>query len=139
MLAMPDRKRVRFSEDIQATVLPYPASKEEFSRRWHSKRDKFLFKQELARDVRNIRRLLSTTPMETLEKDVLYWCLGLEALVSAQVTRYLKRMKEEHSSSIVKLQYRLTDEQLAAFAMSHSLQSKERAQELAAGNWEILT
>ena len=130
-------KQVRFSEDVHIHSFPH-LSKQEISRRWDSKRDKFLFKQELARDVWNIRHLLSTTPMEELEKEVLYRCLGLEALVSSQVTRYLKRMREEHSSSIVELQYRLSGEQLAAYSMSRSLQSRERAQNLALANWEIL-
>ena len=66
--------------------------------------------------------------------------LVFEALVSAQVTRLVRRMKVEveHSRSIVQMQHHLSDEQLAAYARRNSLQPRERAQELAAGNWEIL-
>ena len=130
-------KQVRFSDETRIHTLPYP-SEEELLQRWHSKKDKIIFKQGLVRDVRNIRHLLSSIPMEELEKEVLYWCLGLEALVSIQVTRFLREMKVRHSRSIVQLQHHLSDEQLAAYAMRSSLQSRERAHDLAAGNWEIL-
>ena len=130
-------KQVRFSEDNCFHSIRHQ-SKEELFQRWHSKEDKFLFKKELARDVQSIRHLLSSTPMEELEKEVLYWCLGLEVLVSIQVTRLVREMKVEHSRSIVQIQDYLSDEQLAAYAMRSSLQSRERAHNLAAGNWEIL-
>ena len=131
-------KQVRFSDDIRIRSFPYP-SKEELFQRWDSKKDKVLFKQELARDVQCIRHLLSSTPMEALNKEVLYWCLGLEALVSVQVTRLVRDMKVGHSRSIVQMQHHLSDEQLASYARRRSLQSRERAQELAAGNWQILS
>ena len=131
-------KHVTFSEDIHTRSFQYP-SKEELSQRWHSKEDKFLFKQELARDVRIIRHILSTVPMEALEKEILYWCLGLEALVSSQVTRHVREQREWHARSVEEMQYRLDADQLAVYAMKRSLQSRERAQNIAAGNWQILS
>ena len=131
-------KHVTFSEDVDIRSFQYP-SEEELSQRWHSTEDKFLFKLELARDVRGIRHYLSTTPIEALEKEILYWCLGLEALVSSQVTRHVKEQRELHVRSIEEVQYRLDEDQLAVYAMRRSLQSRERAQNIAAGNWDILS
>jgi hypothetical protein len=131
-------KQVRFSEDISILSFQYP-SKEEVSKRWHSKRDKAFFAQELVRDIRSIRYLLSITPMEMLEKETLYGCIGLEALVSGKVTNFVKEQKREHSRSVVGMQYRLSDDQLAEYAENRSLQSRERAQKLAAGYSAILS
>ncbi len=130
-------RRVSFSEDITLHCFQYP-SKEEVSRRWHSKNDRNRFKQELARDIRSLRCLLSITPMEDLEKEALYDCVGLEALMTSRVTRFVTEMRQEHSRSIVEMQDYLNEEQLAACAVSHSSQSRERAQKLAAGYLEIL-
>ena len=133
-----DSKQVSFSQDIAIVCFQYP-SREEVSKRWHSKRDKALFTQEMNRDIRSIRYLLSTSPMEEVEKETLYGCIGLEAHVSSKVTRFLKDMKQGHFRSIVEMQDCLSDEQLAAYAMIGSSQSREKAQELAAGYWAILS
>ena len=130
-------RRVSFSEDVTLHCFQYP-SKEEVSKRWHSKSVRNMFKQELARDVRSIRCLLSIAPMEDFEQEALYDCVGLEALMSSRVTRFVKDQKQEHSRSIVEMQDYLSEEQLAAYAESHSSQSRERAQKLAAGYLEIL-
>ncbi len=134
---MAKEKQVNFSEDVIVHYFQYP-SKEEVSKRWHSKSDKSFFTQELARDVRRLRGLLSVAPIEGLEKEALYDCVGLEALMSSRVMRFLKDHKREHSRSIVEMQDSLNDEQLAAYAASHSSQSRERAQQIAAGYLEIL-
>mmetsp|Transcript_14286 Transcript_14286/g.20285 ORF Transcript_14286/g.20285 Transcript_14286/m.20285 type:complete len:178 (-) Transcript_14286:135-668(-) len=131
------KRQVSFSEDVAIHNFQYP-SRDEVSKRWHSKRDRHLFTQELRRDVQCIRFLLSTTPMEALEKEALYMCIGLEALLSAKVTRALKERKRGYVHSIVEMQDSLSEEQLAAYAASHSSQSRERAQKLAAGYLEIL-
>ncbi|KAL7435872.1 hypothetical protein ACHAXM_004942 [Skeletonema potamos] len=131
-------KQVRFSKDVSIIIFTYP-SRDEVSQRWHSKRDKALFTQELVRDIRSIRMLLSITPMEELEKETLYGCIGLEALVSGKVTAFVKEKKREHSRKIVEMQYFLSDDQLAAYAESRSLQTRERAQKLAAGYLAILS
>ncbi len=129
--------KVRFSEDTDIHYFPYP-SREEISKRWHCRRDKYLFTQEMARDVRRIRYLLSTTPMEAVDKEALYVCVGLEAHLSSKVTRFLTEKKRGYTRSIVEMQHYLGEEQLAAYAMSHSSQSRERAQKLASGYFEIL-
>jgi len=77
--------------------------------------------------------------MEEVEKETLYWCIGLEAHVSSKVTRFLKDEKRGHTRSIVVMQDCLSDDQLAAYAITRSFQSRERAQKLAAGNWAILS
>ncbi len=129
--------KVSFCEDTVTHYFQYPSS-EEVSKRWHCKGDKYIFKQEMARDVRSIRCLLSTTPMEAVENEALYGCVGLEAHLSSKVTRFLKDKKRGHARSIVEMQHFLNEEQLAACAMSHSSQSRERAQKLASGYLEIL-
>ncbi len=86
-------------------------------KRWHSESDKYVFKQELARDVRRLRFLLSVTQIGDLEKEALYDCAGLEALVSSRVTRFLKDQKRRHSRSIVEMQDCLSEEQLAAYGI----------------------
>ena len=130
-------RQVSFSEDVTVQCFPYP-SREEVSKRWYSKSDRNTLKQELARDVRRLRFLLSVTPMGDLEKEALYDCVGLEALVSSRVTRFVREMRQGHASSIVDMQDSLSEEQLAAYAVSHSSQSRERAQKLATGYLEIL-
>ena len=131
-------RQVFFSDDITVRIFEYP-SRDEISKRWHSKADKALFRQELARDVRCIRFLLSATPMEALEKEAPYKCIGLEALLSAKVTRVLRENKRGHVRSIAQVQDSLSEEQLAAYAESRSSLSRERAQKLAAGYLEILS
>jgi hypothetical protein len=61
--ATDSKQQVSFSEDITIHSFQYP-SREEVSRRWDSKRDKSLYAQDMARDIRSIRFLLSITPME---------------------------------------------------------------------------
>ena len=136
-IAMTMERQVSFSEDVIVHCFQYPPT-DEVSKRWNSKRDKYFFEQEMARDVQSIRDLLSITPMENHEKEVLYDCVGLEALMSSKVTRFLKEKKRRHARSIVEMQYSLSEEKLAAYAASHSSQSRERAQKLAAGYSEIL-
>ena len=133
-------RQVSFSEDVTVQCFPFP-SREEVSKRWHSKSDRNTLKQELARDVRRLRFLLSVTPMGDLdlEKEALYDCVGLEALVSSRVTRFVRAIRQGHASSIVEMQDSLSEEQLAAYAVSQSSQSRERAQQLAAGYLEILS
>ncbi len=128
---------VSFCENTVTYCFQYPSS-EEVSKRWYCRRDKRVFMQEMARDVRSIRYLLSTTPMEAVENEALYGCVGLEAHLSSEVTRFLKDKKRGHARSIVEMQHFLNEEQLAACAMSHSSQSRESAQKLASGYLEIL-
>jgi len=108
-------------------------------RRWYSKRDKSIFKQEMKRDIQSIRYQLSITPMEALEKEILYGCIGLEAHVSSKVARFLEEKKRGYARSIVEMQDCLSDEQLAAYAEARSSESSERAQKLAAGYSSILS
>eukprot|EP00984_Skeletonema_dohrnii_P007627 scaffold2782_cov78-Skeletonema_dohrnii-CCMP3373.AAC.8 len=135
---MKTEKQVRFSEDVAVHCFQYP-SREEVARRWNSEQDKDVLTQEMIRDVRSIRHVLATTPMEELEKETLYGCVGLEALVSSRVMNFLKKRKREHSRSVVDMQAYLGGERLAAYAANRSFESRERAQKLAAGYSEILS
>ncbi len=76
--------------------------------------------------------------MEAVDKEALYGCVGLETHLSSQVTRFLTEKKRRYTRSIVEMQHFLGEEQLAVYAMSHSSQSRERAQKLASGYFEIL-
>ena len=58
VMAMTMERQVNFSEDVIVHCFLYP-SRDEVSKRWHSRRDKYFFEQEIARDVRSIRCLLS--------------------------------------------------------------------------------
>jgi hypothetical protein len=72
-----DSRQVSFSEDMTIHNFEYPSS-EEVSKRWQSKSDKVLSTSEMLRDIRSIRRLLTTRPIEELEKETLYgspWCM----------------------------------------------------------------
>jgi hypothetical protein len=133
-----DSKQVSFSQGIAIVSFQYP-SRKEASKRWYSKRDKCLFKQEMQRDIQSIRYQLSITPMEALEEEILYGCIGLEAYVSIKVTRFFKEKQREHARSIVEMQDCVCDEQLAAYAVARSSESIERAQQLAAGYSSILS
>eukprot|EP00985_Skeletonema_marinoi_P003672 scaffold1601_cov140-Skeletonema_marinoi.AAC.9 len=130
-------KQVRFSEDVAVHCFQYP-SREEVARRWNSEQDKDVLTRDMIRDVRSIRHVLATTPMEELEKETLYGCVGLEGLISSRVINFLKKRKREHSRSIVDMQAYLGGERLAAYAANRSFESRERAQKLAAGYSEIL-
>jgi hypothetical protein len=117
--------------------MKYPSRKER-SRRWNSKEERYLLEYELMCDVQEVQHLLSTTPMEAVEKEELYKCIGLENLLSRELMHYARDKKREHTRSIVKMQHMLSDGQLSACAMQSSSQSRERAQKLAAGYWVIL-
>jgi len=88
------------SEEMTIHNFEYPSS-EEVSKRWQSKSDKVLSTSEMLRDIRSIRRLLTTRPIEELEKETLYGCIGLEALLLNEITRFVKETKQGHSRSIV--------------------------------------
>jgi hypothetical protein len=132
------KNQVCFSRRVTRYWFQYP-DKQEVSKRWISKKDKTLFEQAMGHDVQSLRCLLTTTPMEEFENDILYDCIGLEALVSRQVMRFLKERKREHVRSVVKMQHCLNDKQLAEYSMSRSLSSRERAQQIAHGYLVILS
>ncbi len=131
-------RRVRFSDKVAVHSFLCP-SRNEVSKRWHSEQDKDGFKEQMAREVAFIQCLQSFTPMEDLEKEALYWFVGLEAYTSDQVARFVKELRQRHSRSIVEMQDCLSERLLAAYAESHSSESRERAQMIAAGYWEILS
>ncbi len=58
--------------------------------------------------------------------------------VTSRVTRFVDEMRRGHARSIVEMHYYMSEEQLAAFAVSHSSQTRERAQRFAAGYSGIL-
>ena len=130
-------RQVSFSAEVAVHCSRYP--KNEVSKRWYSTQDKEVFKEQTARDVAFIQYLQSFTSMEALEKEALYWFVGLEAHISEQVTRFVKELRQRHSRSIVEMQDYLSERLLSAYAESHSSESRERAQMIAAGYWEILS
>lgn len=130
-------KQIRFSDEVAVVCFPYP-SMEEVSRRWHSKTDKTAREFEMARDVQSIRRVLSTTPLDELEEEILYACIGLEALVTKRVMKFVKEKRRWHSRAIVEMQAYLMGDELAEYAQNSSLESRERAQQLAAGYAKML-
>ena len=134
---MKPEKQIRFSDEVAVVCFPYP-SMEEVSRRWHSKTDKTAREFEMARDVQGIRRVLSTTPLDELEEEILYACIGLEALVTKRVMKFVKEKRRWHSRAIVEMQAYLMGDELAEYAENSSLESRERAQKLAAGYAKML-
>ena len=131
-------RQVSFIKDVVVHYFQYPST-DEVTKRWNSKKDKHTFQQQLIHDVQSIRLLLSTTPMDALEKEVLYECVGLEALISIQVMRFVKEKRRRHTRSIVEMQDCLSEDHLSAYAESQSSESRERAQKIAAGNLKILS
>ena len=132
-------KQVRFSdEEVAVVCFQYPSS-EEVSTRWYSKKDKYAFEQEMVREVQSIRRGLSTTPLEEVPGWILYACVGLEALITKRVMRFVKEKRHWHSRSIVEMQAYLREDQLAEYAENSSFESRERAQKLAAGYAKMLS
>jgi hypothetical protein len=132
------KKQVSFSRYVTSYCFQYP-DKEEVSKRWHSKKDKTRFMQAMDHDIQILRCRLTTTPVEELEKEILYDCIGLEAHVSSKVMRFLKTSRRENVRSVVKMQHCLNDKQLAEYSMSRSLSSRERAQNIAHGYSVILS
>jgi hypothetical protein len=132
------KKQVRFGEDITTYHFQYP-DEYEISRRWISTDEKSLFSQEVARDVRILRCLLSSTPMENVDEETLYECLGLECHLSNEVMQLIKERRKRHPRLIVQMQHKLDQDQLAAYSISRSLESRERAQKLASGYFTILS
>lgn len=135
---MKTKKQVRFSEGTDVLCFQYP-SKEEICERWISKKEKEFFTLTMIRDVGSIRHVLSTIPMEELSKETLYWCVGLEALITTQVKKFLDAKKRWHRRSIVEMQDHFGCDDLAVYAIKSSLESRERAHKLAAGYAEILS
>ena len=134
---MKKEKQIRFSDEVAVVCFPYP-SMEEVSKRWHSKTDKTAREFEMKRDVQSIRRVLSATPLDELEEEILYACIGLEALVTKRVMKFVKEKRRWHSRAIVEMQAYLMGDELAEYAQNSSLESRERAQKLAAGYAKML-
>ena len=134
---MKKEKMIRFSDEVAVVCFPYP-SMEEVSKRWHSKTDKTAREFEMTRDVQSIRRVLSATPLDELEEEILYACIGLEALVTKRVMKFVKEKRRWHSRAIVEMQAYLMGDELAEYAENSSLESRERAQKLAAGYSKML-
>ena len=130
------KRQVLFFEDVVVHCFQYP-SRDEVSKRWYSKNDKSIFRKELKDDIQSIRLLLSFTPLEAVEKEVLYECIGLEPHLTKQVSRLLKEKRRRHIHSIVEMQDYLSEENLSAYAIRHSSEMRERAQKLASGYLKI--
>ena len=131
-------KQVRFSDEVAVVRFQYP-SREEVSTRWYSQEDKYAFEQEIVREVQSIRRGLSTTPLEEVPGEILYACVGLEALITKRVMRFIKEKRHWHSRLIVEMQAYLRGDQLAEYAENSSFETRERAQKLAAGYAKMLS
>lgn len=132
------KRQVRFFDDMVVHCCQYP-SRDEVSARWYSKKDKSIFRKELKDDIQSIRLLLSFTPLEAVEKEVLYECVGLEPHLTKQVTRFVKEKRRRHIHSIVEMQDYLSEENLSAYAIRHSSEMRERAQKVASGYLKILS
>jgi hypothetical protein len=132
------KKQVCFAETKTTHTLKYRTSQQN-AKTWYSEKDKVLFKSVLHRDVRSFQHLLATTPMEELSQEALYECIGLEGLLSIELMYYVKSKRRDHVRSIIKRQEMLSDEQLALSSVRSSFASRERAQQLAAGYFAILS
>ena len=139
------KKDVRFSETSRMTLIEYPPAAE-ISRRWYLPHERDNLKRILLQDIFEMSCKLASTPMENISQDDLLMCIGMETLLSPDLSRAVKERKRRHSRTILIAQAQQWSrgvavaniEELAALSEASSEWTRSRKQKLAAGYWDIL-
>mmetsp|Transcript_31664 Transcript_31664/g.66261 ORF Transcript_31664/g.66261 Transcript_31664/m.66261 type:complete len:191 (-) Transcript_31664:193-765(-) len=138
----PSFKKVRFSEVADMTHVDFPSSSE-LRQRWYTADDKTRFKRILARDVRRMISIVSSTPGECLSTEVLEACVGIEIFLSRDLAQRTREKRARHMIGVLnesgrqRRSERSDDERLSRISEKTSRWARDRAFELAVGYWEL--
>ena len=106
---------------------------------WYSPNERDELKRELLHDVQLVSLHLARTPMERVHHTDLVMCIGMEALLSPELSRLVKLRKKRHVKLILRAQARGMDaEELRQLSEGSSRWTRDRSGALAAGYWDIL-
>lgn len=147
VLCAPPRKSpkrsVRFSETSSMRCFDCP-SKKEVRRRWYSREERDSLKREFLQDLRYMARRLATTPIERVGSEDLVMCVGMESMLSHDISRGVRERKRYHRRLILSAQARqdsmdiVDEEELRYLSEESSKWTRERSQALAEGYWMTL-
>mmetsp|Transcript_33369 Transcript_33369/g.66360 ORF Transcript_33369/g.66360 Transcript_33369/m.66360 type:complete len:195 (-) Transcript_33369:180-764(-) len=138
----PVKKKVKFSEVADMTHVDFPSSSE-LRQRWYTADDKTRFKRILARDVRRMISIVSSTPGECLSTEVLEACVGIEIFLSRDLAQRTREKRARHMIGVLNesgrqgRSERIDDERLSRVSEKTSRWARDRAFELAVGYWEL--
>ena len=99
------KSRVSFSQFSQLAL--FPEDKTESSKKWYSKEENRSFRQQLANDIRQIRRNLPANDASGRE----YEYVGIETLLSPEVMRLVAAKRRHHIAAILEEQRRRSHQQ----------------------------
>lgn len=132
------KRSVRFSQMSSLAFIEKP-SKDIIDVKWYSKADRAHFKQTLKLDVMRMQRILATVPKEFITEDVLITCVGMEHLMSQELTFRTLQRRSEHRGAVMGEQdrqeflYLQDDEAIRESSEKFTQWSRERAHRLAVG------
>lgn len=138
----PERS-VHFSDMSQLVLVEYP-TQGELRRRWYSKQEQDCLKLKLREDIHLMARKLATTAMGNIGQEDLIECIGLEGVMKPEIAVVVNQRKRDHVRSILAAQdvrqysrNSIDEDELSRLSERISQWTRKRAQELAAGYWDL--
>lgn len=113
-------------------------TEEDKSKKWTSAEDNRRFRQNLRRDVMDMRRRVESNP-ESISQEELWQCLGMESLLSNELVRNSFEQRMMHRQAVLAEQRRQLllhihdEEELCRVSEIHSQWGRERCFKIAAG------
>ena len=132
-----ERRSVQISSTSTLAFIEYP-SEADNRKKWISTEDQRQFRRNMMRDVVNTRRLLETTPYESISQEELYQFVGIESLLSIALVQRSFEQRMMHMRAILAEQERqlllhdFDDGKLGQVSEIHSQCARERAHKIAA-------
>ncbi len=106
---------------------------------WYSPDERDELKRELLRDVHLVSLHLARTPMEHVHHSDLVMCIGMETLLSPELSRLVKLRKRRHVKLVLLAQARqasrgvVDTEELCLLSENSSQWTRDRSRALASG------
>lgn len=133
MEVQPNPSAITFSVYSELAFIPKDSSES----KWYSPQEKTSFWQSLLADARRMKRAIQESSAEAAAPELLYECLGLEALLDREVMMEIARRKSAHVSAVLSEQSRQKSqgscdvEELSLVSQASSHWNLDRAQRLA--------
>ena len=102
MEVQPNPSAITFSVYSELAFIPKDSSEN----KWYSPQEKTSFWQSLLADARRMKRAIQESPAEAAAPELVYECLGLEALLDRGVMMEIVRRKSAHVSAVLSEQSR---------------------------------
>jgi len=137
------QRSVRFAEMSELAIIE-PSTVEELDEKWYSKQEYANMKHRYHTDAYLMWKKLSTTPVESVGKDDLFSCVGMEKFLSSDIWRHTQERRISHIRNIRAVQSRQrmlnlrSDEHLSLLSQQSSEWTVTRAQNLAQLYWDTL-